>query len=384
MKFTKLDLQNCLLSKCLADFNGEVEYFCEENKERNYGNFGIMTIGISYSSTISKTKYQNHFNNNTTNKIEYQNHFYFNKNINYTLYILEQENNKNTEVYSYSFLGIFNGAFGTLKEKETTKYKIPLIDSEINELRIKQKEQNNILKQLKLKLEDLKKLFEKEQKRIIKRMNISLIDLNKILKKEQWDLINNNELIKNILKEIKEQEDIICHEQKIKNEIRSNISINCNSKNQKEKFIKSYLNSPYSHDVFYHFNRKVEKYYLLNNSLYYINIENDKNKYNDEQIKLLLKEFVYKENSKFDKLRKQIELYEKINLQTENNRKREPIPEDIRFEIWRRDEGKCVICGSKENLEFDHIIPFSKGGGNTVRNLQLLCESCNRKKSDKI
>jgi hypothetical protein len=60
------------------------------------------------------------------------------------------------------------------------------------------------------------------------------------------------------------------------------------------------------------------------------------------------------------------------------------ISEDVRDAVWNRDGGKCVQCGSNEDLEFDHIIPFSKGGANTKRNIQLLCESCNRKKSDKI
>ena len=64
--------------------------------------------------------------------------------------------------------------------------------------------------------------------------------------------------------------------------------------------------------------------------------------------------------------------------------KREPIPQDIQDKVWTRDGGKCVVCGSSENLEFDHIIPFSRGGSNTYRNLQLLCENCNRKKSNKI
>ena len=60
------------------------------------------------------------------------------------------------------------------------------------------------------------------------------------------------------------------------------------------------------------------------------------------------------------------------------------ITQEVKDKVWRRDEGKCVECGSNENLEFDHIIPFSKGGANTYRNIQLLCEPCNRKKLDKI
>ena len=65
-------------------------------------------------------------------------------------------------------------------------------------------------------------------------------------------------------------------------------------------------------------------------------------------------------------------------------KKRESITQDVKDAVWNRDGGKCVQCGSNENLEFDHIIPFSKGGANTVRNLQLLCQKCNREKSNKI
>lgn len=63
---------------------------------------------------------------------------------------------------------------------------------------------------------------------------------------------------------------------------------------------------------------------------------------------------------------------------------RKTLPKDVKVFVWRRDNGRCVECGSKEKLEFDHIIPVSKGGSNTARNIQLLCESCNRKKSNKI
>ena len=68
----------------------------------------------------------------------------------------------------------------------------------------------------------------------------------------------------------------------------------------------------------------------------------------------------------------------------EVTKKREPIPQEVQDAVWRRDGGRCVKCGSQENLEFDHIIPFSKGGSNTVRNLQLLCQKCNREKSNHI
>ena len=59
-------------------------------------------------------------------------------------------------------------------------------------------------------------------------------------------------------------------------------------------------------------------------------------------------------------------------------RKRQPIPDDVKMFVWQRDGGRCVQCGSQENLEYDHIIPVSKGGSNTARNIQLLCEKCNR------
>jgi hypothetical protein len=60
------------------------------------------------------------------------------------------------------------------------------------------------------------------------------------------------------------------------------------------------------------------------------------------------------------------------------------IPQQVMDKVWNRDNGRCVSCGSNQKLEFDHIIPYSKGGSNTYRNIQLLCESCNRQKSSKI
>ena len=60
------------------------------------------------------------------------------------------------------------------------------------------------------------------------------------------------------------------------------------------------------------------------------------------------------------------------------------IPSSVKISVWRRDQGKCVQCGLNEKLEYDHIIPVAKGGSNTERNVQLLCEKCNREKHAKI
>jgi hypothetical protein len=61
------------------------------------------------------------------------------------------------------------------------------------------------------------------------------------------------------------------------------------------------------------------------------------------------------------------------------------IPPNVKLEVWKRDKGKCVQCGSTDNLHFDHIIPFSKGGSSLVaKNIQILCARHNIAKRDNI
>ncbi len=61
------------------------------------------------------------------------------------------------------------------------------------------------------------------------------------------------------------------------------------------------------------------------------------------------------------------------------------IPTSVKLEVWKRDKGKCVQCGSQDNLHFDHIIPYSKGGSSLVaENIQILCARHNLFKKDRI
>ncbi len=63
------------------------------------------------------------------------------------------------------------------------------------------------------------------------------------------------------------------------------------------------------------------------------------------------------------------------------------IPHDIMLKVVRRDGQICQKCHQPvrdDQVEFDHIIPFSKGGPVTADNLRLTCRPCNRKKGDSL
>ena len=97
---------------------------------------------------------------------------------------------------------------------------------------------------------------------------------------------------------------------------------------------------------------------------------------------LHVKHEVFSHEESFAKLQREVEVFERG--ERDSTIAREPISEDVRLFVWRRDLGRCVRCGNTQNLEFDHIIPLSKGRSNTERNLQLLCERCNRAKGATI
>ena len=111
-------------------------------------------------------------------------------------------------------------------------------------------------------------------------------------------------------------------------------------------------------------------------------LQYERNKEQIEKDKIKAKLLEKKKKREIEKLALQ-ELIDEGEIFPEAN-KRPPIPKDVVDTVWNRDGGKCVYCGSNENLHLDHIIPFSKGGDTSVENLQLLCQKCNLEKSNKI
>jgi hypothetical protein len=65
--------------------------------------------------------------------------------------------------------------------------------------------------------------------------------------------------------------------------------------------------------------------------------------------------------------------------------RRRIIPSHVKLEVWQRDQGKCVKCGAADELHFDHVLPYSRGGtSETAANVQLLCARHNLSKSARI
>ena len=100
--------------------------------------------------------------------------------------------------------------------------------------------------------------------------------------------------------------------------------------------------------------------------------------YSEGECRLLVLEHFDRERMLFERLRR------KHSTDQPAERVRTRIPEAVRIEVWRRDGGRCARCESRDRLEYDHIVPVSEGGGSTARNIELLCEACNRRKGANV
>ena len=71
------------------------------------------------------------------------------------------------------------------------------------------------------------------------------------------------------------------------------------------------------------------------------------------------------------------------NPANNSGRRRVVFPRNVKQGLFRTQKGRCAYCGLTHRsryLEIDHKHPVSRGGGNEISNLQLLCISCNMRK----
>lgn len=85
---------------------------------------------------------------------------------------------------------------------------------------------------------------------------------------------------------------------------------------------------------------------------------------------------------------KAVEVPKKSTLQLTSDvkpaRNERYISKELKHQVWQRDKGSCRKCGSRRNIQYDHVRPIAKGGLTTYENLRLLCFQCNQRASAKI
>jgi 5-methylcytosine-specific restriction endonuclease McrA len=77
-------------------------------------------------------------------------------------------------------------------------------------------------------------------------------------------------------------------------------------------------------------------------------------------------------------------------MKSNSNSKSRLIPAAVRDKVFMRDGGRCTFvsaggirCNSHWNLQIDHIVPYARGGNNTVANFRLLCGKHNRLEAER-
>jgi hypothetical protein len=103
-----------------------------------------------------------------------------------------------------------------------------------------------------------------------------------------------------------------------------------------------------------------------------------------EEVVLQIKSLHYQRDDALRRLREQVANFEAAETYATRGVIRRPLADDVKLLVWTRDGGACVRCGARTGLHFDHIIPLAKGGSDSAENIQILCQTCNLAKSDRI
>ena len=102
------------------------------------------------------------------------------------------------------------------------------------------------------------------------------------------------------------------------------------------------------------------------------------------EVILKIKSLYFQRASVFQRLRDQVANFEAVEANINKSASRARIPDDVKLLVWTRDGGACAKCGSQSELQFDHVIAHTHGGGDHHENLQILCRRCNLAKSDRL
>lgn len=103
-----------------------------------------------------------------------------------------------------------------------------------------------------------------------------------------------------------------------------------------------------------------------------------------DEVTIRIKALYFQDDLALKRLREQVANFEAIGRVSGDKAGRQPIPDDVKLLVWSRDGAACVRCRATVDLQFDHIIPLSRGGGDQAENIQLLCRSCNLSKGSRL